>query len=177
MFLMQLRSNVWAAAVVLIHILTVYALVLHRGGDPSVWWHDGSALMALWATAPQLVLLLLVSRMGSGASRGLALVLLWLFASAGLAILTWGLAVDPGDYNHLVVIFLPIHQFEVLIVVAVAAGLVHLVRRAFMNRAGFPGGGLAWVTRPQIRSPSAGSSGPLPQLEECFRSARAGVGG
>ncbi len=33
------------------------------------------------------------------------------------------------------------------------------------------------VTRPQIGSPSARSSGPRPRREECFRSARAGVGG
>jgi hypothetical protein len=131
MFPMRLRSTVWATAVVLIYILAVYALLLYRDGGLGVWWHDGSILMALWATAPHLVLLLLVSWMGGGASRGLALVLLWLFASVGLATLTWGLAVDPGDYNHLVVIFLPLHQFEFLIVVAVAAGLVHLIRRAF----------------------------------------------
>ena len=135
MFLMRATSSLWATAVVLIHILLVYALLLYRGGDSSVGWHEGSALMALWATAPHLVLLLLVSRMGGGVWRGLALVLLWLCASVGLAILIWGLADDPGDYNHLVVIFLPVHQFELLFVIAVAAVLVHLVRRAFRGAA------------------------------------------
>lgn len=132
---MRPRSTVWSAAVVLIHILAVYVLLLYKGGDPAVGWHEGSALTALWTTAPHLVLLLLVSRMGGGVWRGLALVLLWLFASVGLAILIWGLAVDPGDYNHLVVIFLPVHQFELLLVIAVAAGLLHLVRRAFRGAA------------------------------------------
>ena len=50
-------------------------------------------------------------------------------------------------------------------------------RKGALNRAGFAGGRLAWVTRPQIGSPSARSSGPLPQPVGCFRLARAGVGG
>ncbi len=54
------------------------------------------------------------------------------------------------------------------------AGLLVIAQ---VNRAGFAGGRLAWVTRPQIGSPSARSSGPRPQPVGCSRSARAGVGG
>jgi MFS transporter, DHA1 family, inner membrane transport protein len=41
----------------------------------------------------------------------------------------------------------------------------------------FSGGGLAWVTRPKIRSPHARGSGILPRPVGCFRSAQAGGGG
>ncbi len=131
---MRVRSGHLASALVLFHLLSVYVLLLYGSGDSSTWWHGGSAVMSIWATAPHLVLLLSSSLIRRGAGRGLALVLLWLFATVGLAILTWGLVLNPGDYNHLVVIFLPIHQFEFLIVVAVAAGLVRLVRRTVRGR-------------------------------------------
>ena len=45
-----------------------------------------------------------------------------------------------------------------------------------LNCSEYPGGGLAWVTQPKIESSSARSSGLLPRLVGCSRSARAGVG-
>ena len=45
-----------------------------------------------------------------------------------------------------------------------------------VNRPGFPGGHLGWVTRPRLAPWFARSGALLPQQGACFRSARAGVG-
>ena len=49
-------------------------------------------------------------------------------------------------------------------------------RKRGLNRTEFSGGGLAWVTRPKIRSPHARGSGIPPRPVGCFRSAQAGGG-
>ena len=67
-------------------------------------------LMA-WNAAPLAAPLLIVAFARRRAVRLGGALLLAVMWAVGAAVLLWGLVLNPGDYNHLVALFLPIHEF------------------------------------------------------------------
>jgi hypothetical protein len=58
-----------------------------------------------------------------------ALGLLLCFAFVGAPLLVWGLFLNPGDDNHLILIFLPIHQFTFMGIALAVFAFATLLRR------------------------------------------------
>jgi len=72
---------------------------------------NGSIVFTAWLAVPfalPLTTLFLARERYVRAVSAIAVACLWI---SGVALLLWGLVLDPGDVNHLVAIFLPLHQF------------------------------------------------------------------
>lgn len=92
---------------------------------------DGSeaAGLILWTTSPLSVPLLVVAFARGQSTRAVAAILLACLWIVGAALLLWGLVLNPGDCNHLVVNFLPIYMFAFIAAAAAALALVRALAR------------------------------------------------
>jgi hypothetical protein len=82
--------------------------------------------LASWAIAPLALLLAVVLIASKPRTLLLAFALLLLIAVTGAMALMWGLLWNPGDFNHLVVIFLPLYQFGFVALALMAFAVVSL---------------------------------------------------
>jgi hypothetical protein len=98
-------GRIVASAVVLAHVALAFWLI---GGGKE------AAALAFWCTSPQALPLLMVFVARDRVTRVSANILLACLWVTGAGLLLWGLVFEPGDYNHLVVIFLPIYEFAIL---------------------------------------------------------------
>jgi len=85
--------------------------------------------LALWATSPLVVPLIIALVARRKSTQWVAFALLFCFAGVGALLLPWGLVWNPGDYNHLVVLFLPLYEFSFLALALVALGIASIVYR------------------------------------------------
>jgi hypothetical protein len=85
--------------------------------------------LALWAISPLTVPLTITLVSPHKRTQFGALGLLLCLAIVGVLLSVWGLVWSPGDYNHLVVVFLPFYQFGFIATAAVILALVMLLRR------------------------------------------------
>jgi steroid 5-alpha reductase family enzyme len=90
-----------------------------------------------WVSSPVIVPVIVVFAANGKPTQRAALAVLVGLASLGVGLLMWGLVWHPGDYNHLVALFLPIYQFAFFALGMAAFGLamtvlwlVSLIRRA-----------------------------------------------
>ncbi|WP_309662075.1 hypothetical protein [Sphingomonas sp.] len=89
----------------------------------------GVDLVGLWAISPLAVPLATAFFAQKKLPQLVALSLLLFLAIGGAPLLIWGLAWNPGDYNHLIVLFLPLYQFAFLAVALAILACAKLMRR------------------------------------------------
>ncbi|HET6943652.1 MAG TPA: hypothetical protein VFH89_15985 [Sphingomicrobium sp.] len=82
-----------------------------------------------WVISPVMIAAVVVFVASKKPTQRSALAVLAALAGVGAGPLTWGIAWDPGDYNHLVALFLPIYQLAFLVLAMAAFGLATLIRR------------------------------------------------
>ena len=87
-----------------------------------------AAGLTLWTTSPLGVPLLLVAFARGQRARAVATILLACLWIVGAPLLLWGLVLNPGDYNHLVVLFLPIYMFAFIVAAAATIAALAVVR-------------------------------------------------
>jgi hypothetical protein len=118
-------------------LLICVAAVIAYASIPWILLSGGSeaAGLIIWTTSPLSVPLLVVAFARGQRTRAIAAILLACLWIVGAALLLWGLVLNPGDYNHLVGIFLPIYMFAFIAAAAaaMALALVRALVRRFAN--------------------------------------------
>jgi drug/metabolite transporter (DMT)-like permease len=92
-------------------------------------WTEGMTDVVLWATSPLALPLIAVFAARKRRAQMVALALLLGLGVVGAVLLTWGLAWNRGDYNHLVVVFLPFYHFGFLMIAVGLLAFATLLRR------------------------------------------------
>ena len=116
------RQSIRVSALLVALCYAALAFWLLRGAEAGV-------ALALWATSPLIIPLAIALVARKKSTQLVALALLVCFAGVGAVLLPWGLVWNPGDYNHLVVIFLPFYEFGFLAVALVTLGIATVVGR------------------------------------------------
>ena len=82
---------------------------------------SGAVELALWTASPMAATALVLIFTRQRLTAAILLALMWVL---GAVLLLWGLVFNPGDYNHLIVIFLPIYEFGLLAAVLLVVGML-----------------------------------------------------